>query len=180
VARFDWAVHPIREKEPDMAMQETKLEEGLRKQLKALLDGGQAHATFEDAVKGFPVKLRGVVPEGLPYSAWQIVEHIRIAQSDIVEFSDNADGSYKEKKWPEDYWPKSAEPPSEAAWDESIASVEKDRKAFEALLRKGDLVQPFAWGDGQTLLREALLIADHVAYHTGELIVLRRLLGAWK
>jgi hypothetical protein len=163
-----------------MATQETKFEDGVRKELKALLDGGQAHATFEDAVKDFPVKLRGVVVDKLPYSAWQIVEHIRIAQSDIVEFSDNADGSYKAKKWPEDYWPKSAEPPSEDAWEKSIATIEKDRKAFEALLKKDDLVQPFAWGDGQTLLREALLIADHLAYHTGELIVIRRLLGAWK
>jgi len=163
-----------------MATQETKFEDGVRKQLKALLDGGQAHATFEDAVKDFPVKLRGVVVDTLPYSAWQIVEHIRIAQSDIVEFSDNSDGSYKEKKWPEDYWPKSPEPPSEDAWDESLATIKKDRKMFEGLLKKGDLVESFAWGDGQTLLREALLIADHVAYHTGELIVLRRLLGAWK
>jgi hypothetical protein len=163
-----------------MATQETKFEDGVRKELKALLDGGQAHATFEDAVKDFPVKLRGVVVDKLPYSAWQIVEHIRIAQSDIVEFSDNADGSYKAKKWPEDYWPKSAEPPSEDAWEKSIATIEKDCKAFEALLKKDDLVQPFAWGDGQTLLREALLIADHLAYHTGELIVIRRLLGAWK
>jgi hypothetical protein len=163
-----------------MATQETKFEDGVRKELKALLDGGQAHATFEDAVKDFPVKLRGVVVDKLPYSAWQIVEHIRIAQNDIVEFSDNADGSYKAKKWPEDYWPKSSEPPSEDAWEKSIATIEKDRKAFEALLKKDDLVQPFAWGDGQTLLREALLIADHLAYHTGELIVIRRLLGAWK
>jgi hypothetical protein len=163
-----------------MTAQETKFEDGVRRELKALLDGGQAHATFEDAVKDFPVKLRGVVVDKLPYSAWQIVEHIRIAQSDIVEFSDNADGSYKEKKWPEDYWPKSPEPPSEDAWDASIAKIEKDRKTFEALLQKGDLVETFAWGDGQTLLREALLIADHVAYHTGELIVIRRLLGAWK
>jgi hypothetical protein len=163
-----------------MVTQETKSEDRVRTQLKALLDGGQAHATFEDAVKDFPVKLRGVLVDKLPYSAWQIVEHMRIAQSDIVEFSDNADGSYKEKKWPEDYWPKSPEPPSEDAWEKSIATIEKDRKAFEALLKKGDLVEPFAWGDGQTLLREALLIADHVAYHTGELIVIRRLLGAWK
>ena len=89
-----------------------ELGEGLRKELKALLDGGQAHASFEAAVKGFPAKLRGVVPEGLPYSAWQILEHIRIAQRDILEFSSNTDGSYKEQKWPDAYWPESAEPPS--------------------------------------------------------------------
>lgn len=159
------------------------LGEGLRKELKALLDGGQAHATFEAAVKGFPAKLRGVTPEGLPYSAWQILEHIRIAQRDILDFCRNTDGSYKERTWPEAYWPESAEPPSGDAWEHSIAQVREDRKAFEKLLASADdaaLVTPFAWGDGQTLLREALLIADHDAYHVGELIVVRRLLGAWK
>jgi uncharacterized damage-inducible protein DinB len=123
-----------------------------------------------------------VVPEGLPYSAWQIVEHIRIAQRDILDFSRNGDGSYKPRKWPQAYWRKSASPPSAKAWGESIRQIRLDRKAFEALLKAaGDdgLTEPFAWGDGQTLLREALLIADHAAYHTGELIVLRRLLGAW-
>jgi hypothetical protein len=160
-----------------------KLGAEVRKQLKQLLDGGQAHATFEDAVKGLSTKLRGVVPEGLPYSAWQIVEHIRIAQRDILDFSRNGDGSYKPRKWPQDYWPKKAAPPSVKAWSESIRQIHKDRKAFEALLKEaGDaaLTEPFPWGDGQTLLREALLIADHAAYHTGELIVVRRLLSAWK
>jgi len=159
------------------------LGQALRKQLQALLDGGQAHATFADAVKGFPAKLRGVVPEGLPYSGWQILEHIRLAQRDILDFSRNTDGSYKEKKWPEEYWTKSAEPPSEEAWEHSIAQIREDRKAFEKLLSSADdaeLVAPFAWGDGQSLLRQALLVADHDAYHVGELVVLRRLLGAWK
>jgi len=155
----------------------------LRQELKKLLDGGQAHAAFEVAVKGMPVKLRGVTLERLPYSAWQIVEHIRIAQRDILDYCRNDDGSYKPRKWPQDYWPKQAEPPSAGAWDKSIKSIRADRAAFEKLLKKAsdeELVKPFAWGEGQTLLREALLIADHVAYHVGELIVLRRLLGAWK
>jgi len=155
----------------------------LRRELIALLDGGQAHATFEDAVNDFPVKLRGVVPEGLPYSAWQILEHLRIAQRDILEFSDNADGSYKHMKWPDDYWPKDAEPPDARAWDQSLEAICADRKAFDKLVHGADdaeLVKAFEWGEGQTLLREALLIADHSAYHTGELIVVRRLLGAWK
>src|SRR5665213_3238117 len=91
--------------------------EELRKQLVALLDGGQAHATFEDAVKGFPKELRGVVPDGLPYSAWQLLEHIRIAQRDILNFSAPPTGGYQEKPWPDAYWPKSPEPPTPDAWD---------------------------------------------------------------
>jgi uncharacterized damage-inducible protein DinB len=165
------------------ATAEVSLGQALRKQLQALLDGGQAHATFDDAVKDFPAKLRGTVPESLPYSAWQILEHIRIAQRDILDFSDNSDGSYKERAWPDEYWPKNPEPPSADAWEQSIQHVRQDRKTFEKLLKSADdaaLVTPFAWGEGQTLLREAFLIADHTAYHTGELIVLRRLLGAWK
>jgi hypothetical protein len=162
---------------------EADLGKALRKELKALLDGGQAHATFDAAVKDFPAKLRGVVPEGLPYSGWQILEHLRLAQRDILEFSSNADGSYKEKKWPDEYWPKAAEPPSAEVWERSIAQVREDRAAFEKLIAStgdAELVAPFAWGSGQTLLREALLIADHDAYHVGELVVVRRLLGAWK
>lgn len=153
----------------------------LVKQLVALLDGGQAHATFEDAVKGFPAKLRGVVPDGLPYSAWQILEHMRIAQHDILNFSAPPTGGYHGLKWPEAYWSKEAEP-EPGDWDRSVASVLADREKFKALLTKpnADLYKPFLWGTGQNLLREALLIADHAGYHVGELIVLRRLLGAWK
>jgi hypothetical protein len=153
----------------------------LTKQLVTLLDGGQAHVSFEDAVKDFPVKLRGVVPEGLPYSAWQILEHIRIAQKDILDFSAPPTGGYHGLKWPEAYWPKNAAPES-GDWERSVAAVLADREKFKALLTKpnADLYKPFLWGKGQNLLREALLIADHAAYHIGELIVLRRLLGAWK
>jgi hypothetical protein len=160
-----------------------KLGTELRRELITLLDGGKAHASFDDAVKGFPVKLRGTVPDGLPYSGWQIVEHMRIAQRDILEFSDNSDGSYKSMKWPDDYWPKAAAPADEKAWEKSLRQIRADRKAFDKLLHDADdaaLVKAFKWGDGQNLLHEALLIADHNAYHTGELIVLRRLLGAWK
>jgi hypothetical protein len=165
------------------ATAEAELGKALRKQLQALLDGGQAHATFDEAVKDFPAKLRGVVPEGLPYSGWQILEHIRLTQRDILDFSSNTDGSYKEMKWPEEYWPKSAEPKNEEAWEHSIAQIREDRKTFEKLLKSADdaeLVAPFTWGDGQNLLREALLLADHDAYHLGELVVVRRLVGAWK
>ena len=157
--------------------------EELRRQLVALLDGGQAHATFEDAVKNFPVELRGVAPDGLPYSAWQILEHIRIAQQDILNFCAPPTGGYHAMKWPEAYWPKAAEPPSAEAWERSIVQIRADRKGFEKLLKSADdaaLVAPFAWGEGQNLLREALLLADHDAYHVGELVVVRRLVGAWK
>ena len=155
----------------------------LRQQLKALLDGGQAHATFDQAVKDMPAKLQGVVPEGLPYSAWQLLEHMRLAQLDILDFSRNDDGSYRELKWPDEYWPKEPEPPNAHAWQKSLAQIREDRKTFEKLMDSMDdsnLIKPFPWGNGQNLLRQALLIADHEAYHVGELVMLRRLLGAWK
>jgi hypothetical protein len=153
----------------------------LRKQLLALLDGGQAHVTFDDAVKDFPAELRGTIPIDLPYSAWQLLEHLRITQRDILNFSAPPTGGYHAINWPDDYWPKSAEPPTKQAWDQSIAAIRTDLKHFEDLIQKpeSDLFKPFRWGDGQNLLREALLIADHTAYHLGELVVLRRLLGVW-
>jgi hypothetical protein len=160
-----------------------ELSQALETELTALLDGGHAHASFEDAVKDFPATLRGKVPKGLPYSAWQIVEHLRIAQQDMLHFSANEDGSYKEKNWPNDYWPKAPAPPTPGAWQKSIDAIHTDRKAFLKLLNEADkakLIKPFPWGESQSLLKEALQIADHNAYHVGELIVVRRLLGAWK
>jgi hypothetical protein len=153
----------------------------LHKQLIALLHGGQAHATFDEAIKDFPSDLRGTVPPSLPYSAWQILEHLRITQRDILNFSAPPTGGYQPMEWPEDYWPKSPQPPSAHAWDHAVAEIHSDLKKFIALIENpsADLYKPFRWGDGQNLLREALLIADHNAYHLGELIVLRRLLGAW-
>ena len=153
----------------------------LRKQILYLLHGGHAHATFDDAVKDFSVKHRGTVPPNLPYSAWQLLEHLRISQRDILQFSAPPTGGYHPLQWPDEYWPKSAEPPSGHAWDASIATIRKDLELFEALITKpdSDLFKTFRWGDGQNLLREALLIADHTAYHLGELVVLRRLLGIW-
>lgn len=153
----------------------------LRKQLLTLLGGGEAHTDFETAIKDFPAELRGKVPDGLPYSAWQLLEHMRIAQRDILNFSAPPTGGYHPLKWPDAYWPESPEPPSAQAWEQTIAAIRKDREHFEALLQKPepDLFKPFRWGSGQNLLREAFLIADHNAYHLGELIVLRRLLGAW-
>jgi hypothetical protein len=153
----------------------------LIKQLLALLDGGHAHVSFDDAVKDFPVDLRGTAPDKLPYSAWQLIEHIRLTQRDILNFSAPPTGGYQHLAWPDAYWPKSVEPPSTSAWTESVAAIHTDRRLFEAPLTKPgvDVYKPFRWGDGQNLIREALLIADHAAYHVGELVVLRRLLGAW-
>ena len=151
----------------------------LIQQLVELLQNGHAHITFNDAVKDIPFDLLGKKPGGLAYSIWQIAEHIRIAQWDILDFSRNE--NYKEMKWPEDYWPKENAPESEAAWNECIKRINEDQAAFIDLLHAhaGDLFMPIAHGSGQTLLREALLIADHNSYHVGQIIVIRRLLGNW-
>lgn len=155
--------------------------EEIRKQLIALLRGGQAHAPLDEVVKDFPARHRGTVPANLPYSAWQVLEHMRIALRDILDFSAPPTGGYQHIAWPEGYWPKSPEPPTPHAWDATVTSIHKDLESFEALITRpgADLYKPFRWGEGQNLLREALLIADHNAYHLGELVVIRRLLGAW-
>ena len=151
-------------------------------QLLALLRGGQAHASLEAVVKDFPADKRGVVPERLPHSAWQILEHLRITQRDILNFSAPPTGGYQPMLWPDDYWPAKAEPPTPRAWEQTVAALLGDRANFEQLLTKpqADLYKPFQWGQGQNLLREALLIADHHSYHLGQLVELRRLLGIWK
>lgn len=153
--------------------------QSLREHLVALLTGGQAHATFEDAIKDLPPKLRGAKPENFPHSPWMLLEHLRIAQHDILEFSRNE--KHESPKWPEGYWPKSPEPASADAWTKSVNQFKSDLKAMQDLV-KNPKTDPFAkipWGDGQTILREALLLADHNAYHVAQLIDVRRLLGAW-
>jgi DinB superfamily len=153
----------------------------LRDQLVQLLLGGNAHVDVLSALKGFPAKLYGVKPENAPHSGWELLEHMRIALHDIWEFSTN--DKYVEKKWPDDYWPASAEPPSEVAWHASVKALEEDLKAFAELVKNPDsnLHAQIPWGQkDQTLLREVLIAADHNSYHTGELVFLRRLLGAWK
>jgi len=147
--------------------------------LRELLRGGSAHTTFADAVKGFPVERAGVRPEGLPYSAWELVEHIRLAQNDVLRFSQEPD--YVSPEFPAGYWPSSPAPRNEAEWNQSVKAIHDDLAAFERLLdrRADQLEKPFPWGQGQTLLREALLIADHNSYHIGQLVLVRRLLGAW-
>ena len=151
----------------------------MRSHLVKALDWGDAHARFEAAVKDFPAALRGKRVEGLPYSAWQLLEHLRIAQHDILDFSRNP--KYKEVKWPDDYWPASAEPPDGKAWDKSVAAFRRDRRALQKLAAdpKVKLTKRIPHGGGQTYLREILLVVDHNAYHVAELVMLRRLLGAW-
>jgi hypothetical protein len=163
-----------------MAKQATDHNKALRIQLAEMLEWGDAHVSFDAAVEGLPVKLRGVRPEGLPYSPWQLLEHMRIAQRDILDFC--IDPNYQQPAWPDDYWPKSEAPPSPEAWDESVAAFRADRKAFQELVADPeiDLFDKVPQGDGQTYLREVLLAADHGAYHVGELVAVRRLLGAWK
>ena len=152
----------------------------LRDHVLHVLKGGGAHATLEQAIKDFPEKLRAQKVKGLPHSAWMLLEHIRIAQWDILEFS--RDAKHKSPAWPEGYWPESPEKPSAAAWDKSVRQIRQDLKAMEELVAdpKTDLFANLPWGDGQTILREALLIADHNAYHVAQIVDLRRLLGAWK
>ena len=151
----------------------------LREHLLYLLGGGGAHATFDDAVKDMPEKLSGVKPDGLPHSAWMLLEHLRLAQLDILDFSTNP--KYEPHEWPKDYWPESEAPPNAVAWDQSIQQFRKDLKAIETLIKNPntDLYARIPWGEGQTILREALLVADHNAYHIAQLVDVRRLLGAW-
>jgi hypothetical protein len=154
-------------------------EDAVRDHVARLLDWKEAHATFDDAVAGLAEPLRGRTPDGLPYSPWQLVEHLRITQHDILDFCRNPD--YRELAWPDAYWPPSAAPPSAKAWAKSLRKFRDDRAALQQLARDSrvDLTARIPHGTGQTYLRELLLAADHAAYHVGELIVVRRLLGAW-
>jgi uncharacterized damage-inducible protein DinB len=153
----------------------------VRDHLARVLAWGDAHVTFDDAVKDLSPELRGQRPQGLPHSPWQLVEHIRIAQRDILDFC--VAGEYQEHAWPDDYWPGSPEPPSPQAWDESLASYRKDRDALERLARDAsiDLTARTRHAEKpqHTYLRAVLVVADHTAYHVGQLVLVRRLLGAW-
>lgn len=154
-------------------------EQALRQHLLELLRGGSAHAKFEDVIKDLPAKMRGVRPEKYPHSAWMLLEHMRIAQRDILEFSRNA--KHESPKWPEGHWPKMEGPASAGAWEKSVKEFRADLKAMEDLVAdpKTDLFAKIPWGEGQTILREALLVADHNAYHLGQIVDVRRLLGTW-
>jgi hypothetical protein len=148
----------------------------LLQQLKDAMSGHHAHLDFDAAVDDFPSKLRGVKPVGAPHTAWEILEHMRIAQWDILEFSRHA--KHKSPKWPDGYWPSSEAPPNDEAWDKSIAAFHRDHAEMMALLdqEQGNLFERLPHGDGQTLLREALLIGSHNSYHLGQLELLKKLL----
>jgi len=152
----------------------------LRDHLLELLGQGHAHVTFKNAIAVWPPALRGTKPPGQPFTPWRLLEHIRISQWDIVEFTKSA--SHVSPEWPAGYWPQGDAPPDAAAWDKSVAQVEQDLRAMERLVRDPatDLFARIPHGTGQTALREALVLADHNSYHLGQLVLLRRLLGAWK
>jgi hypothetical protein len=152
----------------------------LRELLGRMLSWEDAHVGLEAAVDDFPVELRGRQPEGLPYSGWQLLEHLRITQHDILDFCVNPD--YEEIEWPSAYWPSSPAPPSDEAWEESIAQFLRDREALQKLAADTtiELGSRIPHGSGQTYLRELILVADHTSYHVGQLVLVRRLLGSWQ
>jgi hypothetical protein len=154
-------------------------EKALREHLLYLLGGGGAHVDFDKAVKDLPARLRGAKPEGAPHTAWELLEHMRLAQRDILEFSRNPE--HVSPDWPAGYWPSEPVPPDAKAWETSVRQFRADLKAMERLVEdpKTDLYARIPHGDGQTILREALLVADHNAFHLGELVFLRRILGSW-
>lgn len=154
-------------------------DQAVREHLVNLLKGGGAHVHFMDALDGFPESKRGTFIEGLKHTAWQLMEHVRIAQWDILEFSRNP--KHKSPGFPEGYWPKTPVPPDDAAWEKSVQGFQHDLQEMIKLVKspKTDLCAPLPHGDGQTVLREALVLADHNSYHLGQLIDLRRALGTW-
>jgi hypothetical protein len=158
----------------------TKETDALREHLVKLLESGDAHADFKTAIEDFPAELRGKTPKGAEHSPWELLEHLRIAQWDIVEFS--RDAQHKSPEFPAGYWPESDSPPDPKAWDRSVQSFCEELKSFCDLIRdeRTDLFAKIPHGEGQTILREVLVLADHNAYHLGQLVLLRRLLGAWK
>ena len=160
-----------------MAKAAPKASNAFREELIALLTEDSAHAGFDAVVKDFPAGLRGARPEGLPYSAYQLVEHLRIAQWDIVEYALNP--KHKSPEFPDGYWPKSAEPPDAKAWDKAVAAFRADRKKLVAVLEKADLLEGIAFAKGQSLASKTILLIDHNAYHLGQLVLVRRLLKIW-
>jgi uncharacterized damage-inducible protein DinB len=151
----------------------------LRDQLVRVLDWGEAHVDLDGAIKGLPADKRGVTPPGFPHSAWQLLDHLRIAQEDIHDFCVNP--NYHEMKWPDDYWP-AREPPTPTAWDESVAAYWRDNERMKEMVRsQPDLFAriPHGTSPHQTYMRAVFLVADHAAYHIGQIVLVRRQLGLW-
>jgi uncharacterized damage-inducible protein DinB len=150
----------------------------LRKQLVEAMSGRESHIDFASALKDFPEPSRGIKPRGAPHTAWQLLEHMRLAQRDILDFSHEEGAHYQAKKWPEDYWPREEAPPNATAWDGSIAGFQKDAQQLDRLVEdlRRDPFKPFSHGEGQTLVREALLVATHNSYHLGQLVFLKKTL----
>lgn len=157
----------------------TTEDHALREHLVELLRGASAHADFETSLKDFPVEKATAKPANSPHSVWQLLEHIRLALHDLLDFC--TDPKYVAPKWPEDYWPQSEQAPTAEEWRTTIKAVKADLKAFEELVLDQDsnLYAEIPWGEGQTLIREALLAADHTSYHLGQIVLLRKQLGAW-
>jgi hypothetical protein len=154
-------------------------DKALREHLLSLLSGRGAHIDWKASFKGVPPKMRGVRPKGLPYSLWELLEHMRIAQWDILEFS--RDAKHVSPEWPKGYWPATPAPPSAKVWDKSLQTFSRDLAQMEKLVAspKTDLFAKIPHGEGQTVLREALLVADHNSYHLGQVLTVRRLLDIW-
>ena len=154
-------------------------DKALRQHLLNLLKGGNAHVDFDAAIKGLPLALRGKRPKGAEHSPWEVLEHMRIAQWDILEFSRNP--NHQSPEFPQGYWPRTQAPPSETAWNKSVKTFRANLQSVRNLIADDatDLFAKIPHGEGQTILREALLVADHNSYHLGQLILLRRLLGVW-
>lgn len=150
-----------------------------RRIVASALDWEQAHASLNSAVDGLPSELRGKRPQGLVHSIWELVEHIRLTQKDLLDFC--VDPNYREPKWPNDYWPPTPAPPNDAAWTESLAAIRRDADAFAEFARNDprDLTLPIPHGTGQTYLRTVLVAVDHTSYHVGQILDARRLLGTW-
>ncbi|MBI1917519.1 MAG: DinB family protein [Planctomycetes bacterium] len=154
--------------------------QALREHLLYLLRGGGAHLSFDDAIADLPAELRGAKVSGVPHTPWHLLEHLRLAQWDILEFSRNP--KHVSPSFPDGYWPRSDAPPDADAWDRSVTAFRADLKAMQDLVADPatDLLARIPRGEGQTILREALLVADHNAYHLGQLVMLRRALGTWE
>ena len=150
----------------------------VRQHISNLLTKAEAHVDLESSLKDFPAELRGRKPEGGPHTPWQLLEHIRIAQWDMMRFCKDVD--HKSPKWPDEFWPKETAPEDDDAWNGALKQIDDDLDEIIELLEHSDIYQPLEHGDGQSILREALQIADHNAYHIGEIIMIRRLLGDWK